>query len=302
MYPQSASGLALIKCLKEHRKLCLDTFISFAHVKGSPFYNEDVLISRVRAATFLDKLAEYLPTSSMDELGGFFQTASSQLLAASFSYETVKLMYDLLEQSILEVMQDLLNDQPSFSSSVRSIKSAMQLARVIAVNQHISQVSAALTPPDLARNKTKTSSSSPAATYEPVVGSSYQTVEFTYNSNSSLRPTELATNNRASFPAANGAANQAAPASRPAPTNRSDSTPTPSPASSSSPLVGYLEWPLKPLPNTSPPEYKATLQNGADVNVLLVDNPRAYALHTIKNIRMVVCKVKQLGPIALAYP
>ncbi len=303
MNKQFTPNLALFNCLQTNRSICLDYFVSRTHTRNSPLYREDILITRVRAGVFLDTLIECLLANRMEKLNQFFHETATQLSAARFSYEEIKLMYDLLEGSILEVLADTLKEQSTLNSSVRSIKSAMQLARIIAVNQHISRVATSTAGAVAPRLKP---GSSPASLKQTVFpdSSSRKEHEFSQDNQAASSPpflTYLPSYGSRNVPGSDSPKSNGAaiPDANFKPTAKDGSE---SQADLSSTLTGYIEWPLKPLANTSPPEYRVTLQDGMVITVLLVDNPRVYSVHIINNIRTVVCKVRRLGPLALAYP
>ncbi len=139
---------AFIDCINQSRNEVLDYYVTTVHSQGGRFLQEDRLILMVRAGTFLDALLENLSDKRMDRMSEYVTAHTNQLLASGYSIERVNIMYDLLEQSVLMVANRKLQGQAGLTISVRSVKSVMQLARMVAVNIHLAKVSTAMNNPN----------------------------------------------------------------------------------------------------------------------------------------------------------
>ena len=137
------SGLhsAFINCITQSRNEVLDFYVASVHSQGGRFLQEDRLILMVRAGTFLDALLENLSDQRLDRMSEYVTAHTNQLLASGYSIERVSIMYSLLEQAILKVANRKLQAQPGLDIAERSVKSVMQLARMVAVNLHLAKVS-----------------------------------------------------------------------------------------------------------------------------------------------------------------
>ena len=67
-------------------------------------------------------------------------------------------------------------------------------------------------------------------------------------------------------------------------------------------LPGMLVWPLVLVVKNHPPEYAARLDDGTEVNVLLVDDPSVYIARGRSSDTGIRCTIRRIGPITLAYP
>ncbi len=277
------SNMTLAKCLQDNRNACLDRFVSGVHIENSPFYNEDILITRVRAGTFLDMIITYLVSNQIEDLNQFFQNFFKQMLLADYKYEHLKLTCDLLEQIIVQLIQDKFSNEPSYDTSLRSARTLMQLARLVVATQHLSHL-------------TDTGSSN--ATQTKVTQNTNATSPFSrpvnsLNRNLSLQNerAKIATSNPPSF-TNNRTLNNVRPIS---PGNQQN-------LDWSAGVTGYIGWPMTAINNISPPEYKASLPDGSIVNVLLANRPLSYPVHVINNVQLVVCHLRKIGPFIMAYP
>lgn len=66
-------------------------------------------------------------------------------------------------------------------------------------------------------------------------------------------------------------------------------------------VVAYLLYPLTPVPNSKPTLYKGKTVEGEAIEVVLVKLPQAYNQLT-NDGTAIVCQIKQVGPLTLAYP
>jgi len=255
----------LANYLIAQRNKCLDNYVALLHTQRNDFNNEDALTTRIRGGGMLDALIHYLQSNQMDKLLEYFQASSRQLLAANCTFEQIKLVYNLLEQTVLEIIP---SEETNFELSVHFLKSAMQIARMIAVNQYVVHVSNRPSPAVPGSN-----GFSPAATQIQ-----------------SPRPS-TAYNQLPPAPKPQFQPEPVSERAKPARNSRFNGT-----------SLAYMEWPLKALPNTRPPEYSAFLEDGSWTQVLLVDSLQAYTIQGLHSNGRISCQVRKVGPLALAYP
>lgn len=239
--------------LEHYRSDCLNYYAASLRMQGQPFESEATLLIRVRGGMLLDILIESLKNDSRTDTSSKFQECARQLLGAGYNYDNIKVMYDIIEKSVIETLQPNVNNG---KVSLRPLKSALQLARVIAVNQYLSQVNNNLKAPSA-------NVSSQAATPAPS-----QREEMTLRSEN-----------------------------RPKTFDNMQITGVPKDY-----VSGRMDWPLRIVPGTKPPEYLARLENGNRVQVLLVDKPEAYERAGRINDLSIRCRLRFIGPLILAYP
>jgi hypothetical protein len=141
MSPETTPLNFLHEYLERYRTECLNYYTSALRLQGKPFENEASLLIRVRGGMLLDILVECLKNESRTDTSAKFQDCARQLLGAGYNYDNIKIMYDIIEKSILDTLQPMLDNT---RITFRPLKSALQLARVVAVNQYLLQVNSNL--------------------------------------------------------------------------------------------------------------------------------------------------------------
>jgi hypothetical protein len=257
MNPDTKPPNYLHDSLERYRMDCLNYYTASLRAQGKPFESEASLLIRVRGGMLMDIIIESLKNENRTDNSARFHDCARQLLGAGYNYDNIKIMYDVMEKCIIETLQPLPDKT---KLSFRPLKSALQLARVVAVNQYLLQVNSNL------NEKNKAAPVVPKLTQPP---------------------------------------EPARPVARSVP----ESSPSPK-TFENMPMVGVpkdyigarIDWPLRIVAGTKPPEYLARLENGNRVQVLLVDKPESYERTGRLDDGIVRCRLRFIGPLILAYP
>ena len=273
----------LAQFLTNCRNQCLTHYVNLLQTRGMPFVGDDILVDRVRGGAVLDALIDGLRRNQMDGLGEFFQENARQLLSAGYNFDQIKIMYDLIEESVTVMTETQLNND-GINLTFRSLKSAFQLARMIAVNQYMSQFNSSFGS-TIRSNSTQTHDGQfnppPARSNTPALNGNGR---LDSQSNNLFKPI--------------GRSGRGDEERKPLearlpviPRNSTEDT-----------LVGFLEWPLRVVPGSRPPEYYVHLNDGTLLQALLVDSTDAYTRKGMSFNKTLKCRIRQIGPVVLAYP